>query len=80
MGAPKLHRRAKRFAARFNSLIWTWVPRKENKLSDKLSRRGLRQLHIMPRAYENAMDQLSTRSTGRSGLISLIDLRVYTPC
>ena len=75
----KLHRRAKRFAARFNSLTWTWIPRKENKLADKLSRRGLRQLHIMPLAYERAMDQLNTHTAGPSGLISLIDLRVYSP-
>ena len=75
----KLHRRAERFAARFHSLTWTWIPRKENKIADKLSRRGLRQLHVMPRAYENAMDQLNTCSAGRGRLISLIDLRVYTP-
>lgn len=74
----KLHRRAKRFVARFPALTWTWIPRRENKLADKLSRRGLRQLHIMPLAYENALEQLSARSAARSGLVSLIDLRVYT--
>ena len=75
----KLHRRAKRFADRFNSLTWTWVPRKENKLADQLSRRGLRQLHGMPLAYEKAINQLNLASVARRGLISLIDLRVYTP-
>jgi ribonuclease HI len=76
----KLHRRANRLANRFDGLTWTWVPRKENKLADKLSRRGLRQLHTMPDAYQDAMRQLNVTPAERGGLISLIDLRVYSPC
>ena len=80
LSTRKLHRRAKRLANRFDSLTWTWVPRRENKLADKLSRRGLRQLHTLPQAYKNAMDLLNIDSVARNGLISLVDLRVYTPC
>jgi ribonuclease HI len=79
LSIQKLHRRASRLADRLDSLTWTWIPRNKNKLADKLSRRGLRQLHITPNAYENALSRLRTNAVG-SGLISLIDLRVYTPC
>ena len=75
----KLYRRAKHLTNHYDSLIWTWVPRKENKLADTLSRRGLRQLHTMPDAYEKALSQLSAWPVVDNGLISLIDLRVYNP-
>lgn len=76
----KFYQRARQLATRFESLAWIWVPRKENKLADSLSRRGLRQLHSRPEAYEKALNQLRTCPTRENGLIPLVDLRVYTPC
>ncbi len=74
-----LYQRAQKLASQFNHLAWGWVPRSENKLADKLSRRGLRQLYNRPNAYESAMHQLNTQPCDRSGFISLLDLRVYNP-
>jgi ribonuclease HI len=75
----KLYRRAQRLASHFDSLSWTWVPRKKNKFADHLSRRGLNQLFTEPDAYENMLSRLNTRPAKGNGLISLLDLRVYTP-
>ena len=74
----KFYCRAKQLATHFDSLTWTWVPRKENKLADRLSRRGLHQLHARPEAYEKALNQLRTYPTKGNGLIPVVDLRVYT--
>jgi ribonuclease HI len=74
----RFHRRAKKLAACFDSLAWNWIPRKENKPADRLSRRGLRQLYTIPEAYERALNQLRTNPTQAGGLVPIIDLRVYT--
>jgi len=73
----ELHRRAASLSANFYSLIWTWIPRKKNKLADRLSRRGLRQLYILPNAYEDLIKKMSIYSNTGSGLISLFDLNTY---
>lgn len=75
----KLHLRARRLANHFDSLAWSWIPRKENKLADKLSRRGLRQLHSFPQAYEHALNRLNSHSIPADGLVPLVDLRIYSP-
>lgn len=74
----KIHRRATLLSKNFDSLVWTWVPRKENKLADELSRRGLQHFYSLPDAYENAMKRLrSSPKTGRK-MISLFNLSVFT--
>jgi ribonuclease HI len=75
----KLSSRARRLANQFANLTWVWVPRKKNKPADKLSRRGLHQLHVIPHAYENALNQLTNHPMHGGGLIPVVDLRVYTP-
>lgn len=74
----KFHRRARRLSANFYFLTWKWVPRKENKRADNLSRRGLRQLYALPDAYENAMNQLRTSAAAGRRYIPLFDLCVFT--
>jgi ribonuclease HI len=39
-----MHRRARALSCQFRHLTWKWIPRNENKLADRLSRRGLRQI------------------------------------
>jgi ribonuclease HI len=73
----KLHRRVRSLAANFSSLEWTWIPRKENRLADQLSRRGLRNLYCLPDSYEKAINRLNSDSAARGGLISLFDLHIY---
>ena len=75
----RLRDRARWLANHFDILTWTWVPRNHNKPADKLSRRGLRQLHAIPNAYENVLTQLKNQRISGGGLISVMDLRVYTP-
>ena len=74
-----LYRRAHRLAGKFKHLTWGWVPRHKNKLADSLSRRGLEHLYNQPGAYALAINRLDTKSGGRSGFISMLDLRVYNP-
>jgi len=74
-----LYKRAAKLANRFKSVIWTWVPRKDNKVADKLSRRGLHQLHIVPDAYDKAMQKLQSSPALGTKFVSLMDLRIYNP-
>ena len=74
-----LYHRARKLSGQFNHLRWGWVPRNKNKLADKLSRRGLRQLYSKPNAYEIALNRLNSHPVGPDGFISLLDLRVYNP-
>ncbi len=73
-----LHRRAQKLTRRFKSLTWVWVPRRENKHADKLSRRSFRYLHASPRLQKelNAA-RLFPLYGGR--FIPLLDLRVHAP-
>ncbi len=73
----KLHKRAYNLARHFPQLTWKWVPRKENKPADRLSRRSLRQLHDNPRAYEAILSQVNSLPRHQKGLVSLMDLRLY---
>jgi ribonuclease HI len=79
LATQKLYKRAQKLSCQFDHLSWGWVPRSKNKPADKLSRRGLNQLYIKPNGYETAINQLNAHPAGRSGFISLVDLRVYNP-
>lgn len=71
----KLHQRARRLARRFTNITWGWVPRRENRHADSLSRRSFRYLYSSP-----YLDH-EIRHSPRYGekLISLVDLRIHTP-
>jgi ribonuclease HI len=79
LSTHNLYRRARKLAGQFDHISWGWVPRKNNKQADDLSRRSLNQLYIQPHAYETAMEQLNARSPGYGEFMSLLDLRVYNP-
>jgi ribonuclease HI len=69
----RLYQRANKLAGQFNHLTWKWVPCNKNKLADRLSRRGLRQLSANMPADEALSDQLKNQKDW----ISLLDLRLY---
>jgi ribonuclease HI len=77
--ALELHQQARRLARRFDHIEWVWVPRSKNKSADRLSRRGLRQLHNIPGAYEKAVQRLQCEPVKNRDFISFVDLRVYQP-
>ena len=74
----ELYRRARKLTRHFTSLTWTWVPRRENRQADSLSRRSFRYL-----SYASCLDQeinqpqLLSLYGGR--LTPLVDLRVHNP-
>ncbi|MEW6402233.1 MAG: ribonuclease HI family protein [Chloroflexota bacterium] len=73
-----LHRRAQKLARRYKHLTWTWVPRRENKHADKLSRRSRQHLHYSPHLEQEIQNaQIIPLYGGR--LIPLLDLRVHAP-
>ena len=65
----KLHLRARKLTQRFHSLTWVWVPRRENKQADALSRRGLRYLR-----YDIFPNINKARS---NDMAPLVDLRIH---
>lgn len=68
------YQRAQNLSGRFRALTWRWVPRKENKLADKLSRRSLKQLFNLPWAYQQAIYKANTCPL-HAEPVSLMDLR-----
>lgn len=74
----ELHQRARKLARRFPALTWTWVPRRENRHADSLSRRSFRYLRYAPHLQQEINDTpLIPLYGGR--LVPLVDLRVHTP-
>jgi ribonuclease HI len=73
-----LHRRARKLSRRFASLTWTWVPRRENRFADSLSRRSFLFLH---NSSHLDMDETIPQKPYlfKSGLIPLVDLRIHSP-
>ena len=73
-----LHKRARRLSRHFTSLTWTWVPRRENRHADSLSRRSFLYLH-----YSSRLDVdgklLKQPQPYKGGLIPLVDLRIHSP-
>jgi len=73
-----LHRRARKLSKRLGSLTWTWVPRRENRNADRLSRRSFLYLHYS--SHFDADAKPSKRSPLYKGsLIPLVDLRIHSP-
>lgn len=74
-----LYQRALRLARRFHKLIWTWLPRKDNRAADHLTRRAMRQLVADPQVYEAAVQTVLPNGSrnGSRRLVPVLDLRVY---
>ncbi len=73
-----LHNRARKISKRFKSLTWVWVPRRENKHADKLSRRSFRYLHYSPALEREILKPPFIQLYGGM-LVPLLDLRVHAP-
>ena len=73
-----LHKHARRLSRRFPSLTWTWVPRRENRHADSLSRRSFLYLHYSPRLNTDR-NLASQPNLYLGGLIPLVDLRIHSP-
>ena len=71
-----LFKQARRLAGHYARLQWVWIPRSSNKSADFLSRKAIRQMHILPGAYRSALGAIVP---GLSKLLPVIDLRVYQP-
>jgi hypothetical protein len=71
-----LHAKAQRLAATMTNLQWKWVPRKNNRQADQLTRHALRCLHNDKQGYQSAIEALHTRGGARrKRFLPLIDLR-----
>lgn len=73
-----LHRRARKLSKRLGSLTWTWVPRRENRNADSLSRRSFLYLHYSSRLDADAKPPKRPHLY-KGGLIPLVDLRIHSP-
>lgn len=80
-----LHRKARKLAAQFQKIYWSWTPRRNNHTADALTRRALRQIRADPESCEAALLAMSryaekrkkSRSSGAKRLHPLLDLRMY---
>jgi len=73
-----LYRRTRKLTRHFTSLTWTWVPRRENRQADSLSRRSFR--YISYASYlDQEINQLQLLSLYGGRLTPLVDLRVHNP-
>jgi ribonuclease HI len=73
-----LYRRARKLSRRFASLTWTWVPRRENRPADSLSRRSFFYLHYSSNLGLDGK-LLKRLHFYKGGLIPLVDLRIHSP-
>jgi len=72
----KLYRRAKKMARGFKALTWVWVPRRENKSADRLSRRSF----SYPRCFTDLEREISALPRIKGDevwLAPLMDLRIH---
>jgi ribonuclease HI len=75
-----LHRRARKLAAHFHQILWSWTPRRNNHTADALTRRALRQIRANPEEWEAALetfDLLKRNGRETNKLHSILDLRIY---
>lgn len=59
--APRLipvHRRARKLARNLHIVAWEWIPRKENKAADLLTRHALREVTSNEKAFTAAWERL----------------------
>jgi len=74
----KLNQHAQTLARCFSALTWVWVPRRENRHADSLSRRSLRNLRYSP-YWDQEPNQSELPSFYGGRLVPLVDLRVHHP-
>ncbi len=74
----QLNDRARKLAGRFHSLTWLWVPRRDNRIADSLSRRSFRYLHYAAQKVRRSY-QAELPSKYGGNVIPLVDLRVHAP-
>ena len=74
----KLNRHTQNLASRFTALTWVWVPRRENRHADSLSRRSFRNLRYSP-YQDQEINQSGLPSFYSGRLVPLVDLRVHHP-
>ena len=77
-----MFRRASRLARRFENLEWTWVPRRDNRLADLLTRRAMRQVRLDSHSYQEtvrAIHPYTARQQTSNKFLPVLDLRVYQP-
>jgi len=77
-----LYHRARQLSDRQSHVKWIWLPRKNNRDADTLSRRAMRQLRLNRDHYQSAVQAIVTRQRngiGTTRLLPVMDLRVYTP-
>ena len=72
-----LYQRALRLAQDFSQLSWVWIPRRENRYADALSRRAIKQTENLSGRLKPIMDRLQTQLYASGRLVPLVDLRVY---
>ena len=74
----ELYQCARALAGRLPALTWVWVPRRENRHADSLSRRSFHYLCSTPHLeHEINNTQLIPLYGGR--LVPLLDLRIHAP-
>ena len=73
-----LHRRARKLARVLGSVNWKWVPRRENRHADSLSRRSFLYLPYSSRLDMDKKIQ-GNLQLYKGGLIPLVDLRIHSP-
>ena len=77
-----LYLRARQLSKRFINLKWIWIPRKNNKAADWLTRRAMRQIRCDQRSYQAALRSAQTQTGNKrrsTRLLPLIDLRIFQP-
>jgi ribonuclease HI len=77
-----LYRRARLLSERLPQVEWIWLPRRNNRDADTLSRRAMRQLRLNRGHYQAAVQAISAGKhcgLGISSLLPVTDLRIYNP-
>ncbi|RPI34915.1 MAG: ribonuclease HI family protein [Chloroflexota bacterium] len=77
-----LYRRARRLAATFRKVSWIWIPRKNNRDADRLTRRAIQQICADLTNYEATMRAIDPRLVSvakAKKYVPVMDLRIYLP-
>lgn len=73
-----LHERAQRLAAQFPNLRWEWLPRRQNRAADALSRHAFKRLRHDSVLYDSILQKVrKNHLAGR--LMDVGGLRIYQP-
>jgi ribonuclease HI len=77
-----LYLRARQLSDRLSQVQWIWLPRRDNRDADTLSRRAMRQLRLNRGHYQAIVQAITAgkyRGLSISSLLPVTDLRVYRP-